>query len=58
MITRQAVKNSYWKPTDLKADLAEFKADLAEFKLDILKWMIPFFMTNIGLVIVVLFKIN
>jgi hypothetical protein len=32
------------------------KSDLAEMKTDILKWMIPFFLTIIGLIITAFFK--
>ena len=43
-----------------KADLTELKmatkADLAELKVDMLKWMLPFFITIIGLLISSLFK--
>jgi hypothetical protein len=32
------------------------KSDLAEMKTDILKWMIPFFLTIIGLIMTAFFK--
>lgn len=42
--------------TDLKKDISDIKSDLAEIKTDILKWMIPFFLTIIGLIITAFFK--
>jgi len=46
--------------TELKAEIlevkTELKAEIKDTKIDLLKWMIPFFLTIIGLIITAFFK--
>lgn len=46
--------------TELKSEILEIKSELREeikdIKIDLLKWMIPFFLTIIGLIITAFFK--
>lgn len=45
---------------ELKSEILEIKSELREeikdIKIDLLKWMIPFFLTIIGLIITAFFK--
>ena len=42
--------------TDLLELKSELKAEIKDIKIDLLKWMIPFFLTIIGLIITAFFK--
>jgi hypothetical protein len=41
---------------ELKGDISSLKEEIKEIKIDLLKWMIPFFLTIIGLIITAFFK--
>ena len=61
-VTKEQFTHLEKEQSDIKTDLAVIKqtmatkTDLAEMKTDILKWMIPFFLTIIGLIITSFFK--